>query len=443
MALDGVQRVYRSGKRRALLVAPTGSGKSAMTRYMLERTRKRTMILCHRGELRDMICEAMSVPYGVIDDSRRAPPESVHIGMMQTVTRRLDILPAYDWVISDEAHLAMCATWRRILQHYSRAWHLGLSATPCRLDGLGLGAEYEEIVHGPSIRELTERGYLVPCRVFAPPGPQLAIKKNGSEYNMADAAAQLNQHSITGDVIAHWQRLAPGRLTLVFCCDRIHAENVAREFRDAGIPAANVDGSMTDDQRKRRIRDFREGRIRVLTNVDLLTTGFDCPQIEAGIFLRPTISLALYMQMLGRLLRINFGKTEAILLDHVGNCLEHGLPDQDREWTLDGRAKRATSVQVVQCPECYLCHRPAPRCPSCGHVYATAAMPRAIKRVDGTLVEVDAARIEALRTTKLAILLKTARTEEALREIARARGFHSRWVTRVLRSRGQHADRAA
>ena len=445
-ALASVQDVYRSGRKRALLVAPTGAGKSAMTRYMLGRTTKRTLILCHRAELLEMIAESLSVPHGIIGGSRRTPPERTHVGMMQTVARRLDDLPPYDWVISDEAHLAMCPTWRSILQHYADAWHLGLSATPCRLDGQGLGAEFDAIVHGPSIRELTERGFLAPCRVFAPASEGRESKRSGSDFNMTEAAAALDRASITGDALDHYRRLAPGRQAIVFCCNREHAEHVARQFSAGGVPAMNVDGSMPD--RKDRIAAFRAGRCQVLTNVELLTTGFDFPSLGCGIFLRPTQSLALYLQMVGRILRIADGKRDAILIDHVGNVLAHGLPDEDREWTLEGKVKRAKATAVAVCPSCYAAHRPGPRCPSCGYAYV-AERARSPARVrEGDLVEVSAVDVERMRADQVKEMVRAAFRQEtdlgcrlALQQIQKAMGYKSSWVFMQLQLRAKFRAR--
>jgi DNA repair protein RadD len=443
-ALESVQGVYRSGRKRVLLVAPTGAGKSAMMRYMLERTSKRTLILCHRAELLEMIADSLTVPHGIIEGSRRVPSEKVHVGMMQTVSRRLGDLPDYDWVISDEAHLAMCPTWRRILQHYSSAWHLGLSATPCRLDGQGLGAEYEQIVHGPSIRELTDRGYLSPCRVFAPATEGRDAKKAGGDFSMSEAAEAVDRASITGDALAHYQRLAPGRQALAFCCNREHAEHVAQAFTAGGVPALNVDGSMPD--RAERIAAFRAGKVRVLTNVELLTTGFDFPELGCGIFLRPTQSLALHMQIVGRYMRVADGKRDAILIDHVGNVLAHGMPDEEREWTLEGRAKRSTAAPVVICPACYAAHRPGPRCPSCDHIYEATRASRMSARVrEGDLVEVGDADRPKTSAYQVKEMVRQAFRQEsdfgirlALQQIQREQGYKPSWVFMQMQLRAKY-----
>ena len=433
-ALSEVQGLYRSGLRRLLLCSPTGSGKSAMTRYMLGRTRMRVLILAHRLELVEMISAGLDLPHGIVSAGRRTPSERILVGMMQTVARRLDDLGRFDWVISDEAHLAMAPTWQGILSHYGDAWHLGMSATPCRLDGLGLGTVYERIVYGPSVRELTDRGFLVPCRVFAPADATAGLKKSGAEFNMGAAADALDRPSVTGSAVGHLRRLAPGRRTIVFCCNRAHAEHVAEEFRAGGFSALAVDGSMPD--RAARIEEFRAGRVQVLTNVELLTTGFDMPAIDACVFLRPTDSLALYLQMVGRILRTKPGKRDAILLDHVGNALRHGLPDQQREWTLEGRPKRSGPVAVKQCTACYAVHAPAPSCPNCGYSYAAAAPHRReIAQREGDLAEVKEVARPAVKRDELARRLSQAHGLEALRALARELGYKPAWAFMIHQQR--------
>ena len=423
-----------------------------MTAYMLERTKKLTLYLCHRAELMDMICadlKAAGIPHGRIEPGKPVLRNSFHIfvGMMQTVSRRLDDLPAFEWIISDEAHLAMAPTWLAILNRFRGAWHLGMSATPCRLDGKGLGEFYDQIVYGPSVKELTARGYLSPCRAFAPAQNVSSLRKRAGEFSMDEAAALLDRSSVTGDAIKEYRRHKDGRRAIVFCCTREHADHVAAQFRAEGIEAVNVDGAMTKGDRAERIGDLRSGRIEVLTNVDLLTTGFDMPSIEAGIFLRPTQSLALYLQMVGRILRIAPGKDDAVMLDHVGNVFRHGLPADEREWTLEGRAKReGQAVSVRQCPECYAAFSPAPKCPECGYVFPVAARDTAKKQRDGDLVEVGKSDIDArtqhLRDAPLKDLLKAAKTRDALEEIRAARGYQHGWVQRMLEFKAAARARA-
>lgn len=441
-ALAAIQDAYWSGRKAPLLCAPTGSGKSAMTAYMLARTRKRTLYLCHRAELMDMICadlKAAGIPHGRVEPGKPILRHShqIFVGMVQTVTRRLDDLPAFEWIISDEAHLAMAAEWLSILRYFSDVWHLGMSATPCRLDGKGLGQFYDQIVYGPSVAELTARGYLSPCRVFAPAQNVSSLRKRAGEYSMDEAAALLDRAAITGDAIKEYRRHKDGKRAIVFCCTRQHADHVAAQFRADGIAAVNVDGAMPKGERAERIADLWAGRINVLTNVDLLTTGFDMPSIEAEIMLRPTQSLALYLQMVGRVLRVAPGKDGAVLLDHVGNVFRHGLPADEREWTLDGQAKRERNAAAVrQCPQCYAAFLPAPKCPECGYVFPVEKRETARTQKDGELVEIGRTDIDArtqhLRDAPLKDLLKGARTREALEEIREARGYSHGWVRKML-----------
>lgn len=444
-AIAAIRAAYKAGKRAPLLCAPTGAGKSAMVKYMLGQTRKRVLYLCHRAELAEMIhadLAAAGLPHGMITARSKTTDDgmNLHVGMVQTVARRLDKLPVFDWVISDEAHLAMSDTWRGILHHYSAAWHLGMSATPCRLDGRGLGDVYDEIVYGPSVRELTDGGYLTRYRAFAPAVALDGIKRSGGDFQMGDAARVLDTSTITGDAIREYGRRMPGKRAIVFCCTREHADHVAGQFRMGGIPAANVDGSMSSADRSARIDDFRAGRLMVLTNVDLLTTGFDMPSIAGAIFLRPTQSLALYLQMVGRILRIAPGKDEALILDHVGNVLRHGLPDTDRQFTLDGKAARAAAPGIRQCPECFAAFHPQRSCPECGYVFPVENVRGVKKEVAGELVEVARTAADQYRewlaTGPFRDVMRGRRTYREINEVAEARGYKPAWVYQQMKLRG-------
>jgi superfamily II DNA or RNA helicase len=426
-SIDDIRASYRSGKRAPLLCAPTGSGKSRTLEYMLGNTKKRTLILAHRTELVDQISSSLSIRHGLIMPGRTQTDDQIMVGMMQTVSRRLDKLPAFEWVISDEAHLAICPTWINTLKHYGNAWHLGMSATPCRLDGRGLGEHYDDIIFGPSIRELTERKYLAPWRAYGSPIVTAKLKMAGSDFSKSDAAKEFGKPAIVGNAVQHFKKYAADRLAVVFCCDREHAEITAAAFNEAGIPSTNVD-SVVDD-RKARIDAFRAGKIRVLTNVDLLTTGFDMPEIGCLIFLRRTASLSLFIQMLGRAARPFPGKRDYIILDHVGNLAIHGFPDDEREWSLNGAApkKNKEAEQATrQCPECYAIHKPAPKCPECGTKYRVKS--RKVEQVDGELSEIDREHLERMRSEPLNRLLAKAHTRADLQEIAKARGYAPGWV---------------
>lgn len=446
-ALEGIREAYRQKKRAPLLVAPTGSGKSAMLGYMLANTKRRSLILAHRRELVEQISASLPVDHGIIAAGRTSNDLPIQVGMMQTVVRRLDRLPQFEWVISDEAHLSASPTWLRVLKHYGSALHLGLSATPTRLDGKSLGDHFDAIVQGPTIKELVALGHLSPCRVFAPPVDFGKLRTVRGDYDMAEAERALDRASITGDAVDHLKRICPERKTLVFCCGIKHAAHVAEQFRDAGFSATSVDGEMSD--RNERVRDFRSGKIQVLVNVDLLTTGFDCPSISAGILLRPTQSLALYLQMIGRLLRVFPGKSDAVLLDHVGAVLRHGLPNADRDWSLDSaetKARKATQATIAtrRCKVCFAVFEPHHiACPHCGAVAATES--RRIEQRAGELVEIteEMERTERLASAPYFDTLKELKTPEQVKAMAKARGYRPAWSIRTVMDKFDVSDRTA
>jgi superfamily II DNA or RNA helicase len=223
------------------------------------------------------------------------------------------------------------------------------------------------------------------------------------DYAKDQVAEAMDKPTITGDAVEHYLRLAPGKRAVAFCASVAHAEHVADAFRASGIPASFLDGSLDPAERDKRIKDFEAGRTLVLTSCDVVSEGFDLPAIEVAILLRPTKSLSLYLQQVGRALRVFEGKEYAIILDHVGAISSHGLPDEDREWSLEGitKKKRAANdnmpdVNITTCPMCFTIHMSAPECPTCGHKYAV--VPRTgPKQQDGELVELTAAAKEQLR----------------------------------------------
>ena len=445
-ALADVQDAYRRGKRKPLLCAHTAFGKSTLVGSMLTRTKKSVLYLCPREELLERVIQDLTgagIRHGVIAGPQNALPNTyrVHVGMVPTVSRRLARLPHFDWIISDECHLAMSHTWASILAHYDTSWQLGMSATPCRLDGRPLGKYFDEIVYGPSIRESTDRGYLVPCRVFAPP----AGMESGSsgKLSLESAAVLLNTRTITGSAIAEMRKRAPDRQAMVFTCNRKHSDDVAQQFRNEGISAVAVDSTMSD--RKERFRDFETKRAQVLVNVELATTGYDYPPVSLGIFLRDTESVALYLQMCGRFVRTSpsTGKVDALIHDHVGVVLRHGLPDADREWTLDGREKRAGAAPVRQCGSCYAVFAPAPKCPACGHVIPVDAKSRAVVQRSGELEEVTEVQVAARRQDDVKAALRKAVSLRDFHEVARQFGNKPGWAIKMFEIYGKYRRSAA
>ena len=294
-------------------------------------------------------------------------------------------------VLVHNCHHSNAGTWAKVISHFSAAKLLGVTATPIRGDGRGLGEWYEVMVQGPTAKWLTDNGYLAAARVLAPPGFDAAgLRKRMGDFDAKQAEQRVT--TIMGDCCSHYRKHLSGRTAIAFCCSVAHAEAVARLFISQGVPAASIDGSMTGEQRRDLLQALETGRLKVLTSCALIGEGVDVPSVGGCILLRPTQSVSLHLQMIGRCLRPAPGKPAAVVLDHVGNTLRLGHHLEEREWSLDGIKKRdreaAPSVKV--CPKCFsTTMSTAQICRECGHVFAPQEA-RELKVVDGELVELQA-----------------------------------------------------
>ncbi len=398
-ALDRIRELGRTGKRRVALVSPTASGKTIMAGAIMEgamRKGSRVLFLAHRKELIDQpsrLLDQMSIDHGVIKANhwRRRPDAPVQVASMQTLLRRE--LPPADLVVIDEAHRVAGAGYTQILQQYPKAFVLLLTATPWRLDGRGLADYADEIVEVAQVQELIDEGYLCPLRIYAPDQPDLSgIKSRCGDYDQRALGQKMQETQLVGRIVDEWKRLGEGRRTLLFASSIEHSLDVVQRFKDAGISADHLDGTMDDSRREHVLARLDRGETTVLSNVDCVVEGFDLPSIGCVVGARPSKSLTRVLQAIGRCMRIEEGKPYAIVLDHAGWIREHGLPTQHREWTLEGRKKgekRAEAiVPLVTCETCGTI-RPhtQPFCATCRGVQTCVFKGIPIE-VDGKLVEV-------------------------------------------------------
>lgn len=445
-AVQGIRESYLNKFRAPLLVLPTGGGKTVVFSYIAASTSargNRVLILVHRVELLRQTSAKLTeanVYHGLISPkytpNLHAP---VQVASVQTLLKRLDKIQPPDLIIIDEAHHATAGSWRKVVEAFPNARVLGVTATPCRGDGTGLGQDtggvFDDIVIGPQVPELIEGGYLVKPIIYAP-AQKLdlsAVKTVRGDYDQRQVADIVDKPTITGDAVKHYSRICPGAPAVVFCVSVNHAQHVAEEFRRAGYRAYAADGSMDDDMRTRILNGLGNGSVDVVTSCDLISEGTDIPAIGCAILLRPTQSLGLYIQQVGRALRPAAGKQHAIILDHVGNVLTHGMPEEYRQWTLDGEKRKARgkkdqeqAVRVLQCETCYSIHEPAPQCPVCGHVYKVKD--EVPQQVDGELIQLTE---DQLRRKKVVEVAK-ARTQEELERIAQERGYKPGWVKNIM-----------
>ena len=399
--INEVRLLMRLGKKRIQIQAPCGSGKTLLTAYMFKtaaQKNKSCWFICHRREL---IIQAMEtfhkiqLPFGIIgagfyEDNKQL----VQICGIQTLLNRYHRFAPPSLIIHDESHHVMAKSWEKLFNLYPDAYHIGLSATPERLDGKGLGKYFQELVLGPKVEWLIDNSFLSKYKMFAPGNINLTgVHTRMGDYVKSEITAIVDKPTITGDAIKEYKKRAPGKRAIVFCISIEHSRHVVEQFNNAGINSEHVDGETDANTRDAAIKRFKDGKTMVLSNVDLFGEGFDVPNAECGILLRPTQSLGLYIQQSMRTLRPYPGKTEAIILDHAGNCSRHGLPCADREWSLDGRAGRVgnsedSAVKIKICPKCFAAQKPGQsQCEYCGMGFD--AKPREVEQVAGDLVEIN------------------------------------------------------
>jgi len=313
-------------------------------------------------------------------------------------------------VVHNCHHVCADNKWGTAAQLFPNARGLGVTATPVRADGKGLGRHHDGLmdimVEGPSMRDLINMGYLTDYRIFAPPSDldlsDVAVSATTGDYSQPGVVKAVRKSHIVGDVVSHYQRIAPGKLGVTFATDVQTATEIAEQFNAAGVPAEVVSAKTPDAERVAVLRRFRKREVLQLVNVDLFGEGFDLPAIEVVSMARPTQSFSLFAQQFGRALRILEGKTEALIIDHVGNVLRHGLPDAPRKWSLDRRDKKGRSgpsdvMPVKACPACTgVYERFYPTCPFCGHKPEPAGRSKP-EFVDGDLTELDGATLAAMR----------------------------------------------
>jgi DNA repair protein RadD len=393
--ITDIRLQYQLGKRSVLAVLPTGGGKTVCFSYIAQQAAKkgnRVLVLVHRQELLDQASRAMTVPHGRISAGKAMDLiHAVQVASVQTVARRLHLLPGdfFQLLVVDEAHHTTAGTWSKTIEHFAAAKLLGVTATPIRGDGRGLGEHYQSMVEGPTAAELASEGYLATARVLTPPGFDAdGLRKRMGDFDAKQAEQRVG--TIMGDCLSHYRKHLPSQTAIAFCCSVAHAEAVARLFISAGIPAASIDGSMDAATRRQLLDDLGTGRLKVLTSCALIGEGVDVPSVGGCILLRPTASVGLHLQMIGRCLRPQAGKT-AVVLDHVGNTLRLGHHLEERDWTLDGLKKRnregAPSVKV--CPQCFSTSMSAVTvCPDCGHVFAPQEQ-RELRVIEGELQELQ------------------------------------------------------
>jgi superfamily II DNA or RNA helicase len=436
---------YQLGDRSVLAVLPTGGGKTVCFSYIAEQAAikgNRVCVMVHRAELLDQASKSMPMHHGLIAANRSMDlSHAVQVASVQTLARRLARFPRdfFQLLIVDEAHHTTAGTWKQVIEHFSSARLLGVTATPIRTDGRGLGENYQSMVVGPTAKWLTDNGFLADARVLAPPGIDTkGLRKRMGDFDMKQAEGLLQEGQVMGDCLTHYKQHLSGQTAIAFCCSVAHAEAVAGLFQANGIAAASIDGKMDSAQRRQLLGSLGRGEIKVLTSCSLIGEGVDVPSVGGCILLRPTQSVALHLQMIGRCLRPSPGKAKAVVLDHVGNTLRLGHHLEEREWSLDGKKKRDSErvPSVKVCPECFAAMASqVSECEQCGYEFRPER--RELEVVPGQLRELTAEAAVKARKRQQAM----ARTLPELEAIERQRGYKPGWARRVMAARGGNGTR--
>lgn len=402
--LDGARKSLRT-KRSVLIVSPTGSGKTVLTAAMvLNATAKGKIvwIVVHRNELIKQISKTLhrfGIPHGIVKAGVPETTAMVQICMINTLANRLTRMQQPDLLIIDECHHTPASQYTKVISFLPRtAKIIGLTASPERRDGKGLGQFFEEMVMGPSVAELINLGSLVPAHVYVPARVDTRnLHTKYGDVDQTEARELMTDPAIVGDAVGQWEKYALMKRTLTFCQGVAHAEQVAAEYRRQGYAFQSIDGTMTEAEREDRLSGLDNGKYIGITSSDLIGEGVDIPSIECVQFLRITYSLPLYVQQAGRGMRIDLenGKTHCIILDHVQNTLRFGLPDCDRIWSLNGRKAREKAtdddpaLNVKTCSKCLAAYTQS-ACPYCGD--EAAKSPREIEQIEGELARLNAPR---------------------------------------------------
>ena len=449
--IEIVRQAFRDGHRRVCSVAPTGAGKTVCFSYISQAASakgNRVIILTHRAEILDQISKALTVQgceHGIIQAGKQMNfIHKVQVASVQSLSRRLDLVPVPDLIVADEFHHFSAKSFVKVLNHWNKARLLGVTATPERLDGKGLNEIADVMVLGPTVAWLIDQGFLSKPIYYAPERKQdlKGIRKKMGDFAKDELEKAVDKPTIIGDAVDHYKRICPGEQAIAFCVSIQHSEHICAAFQAAGFDAESIDGSMDRSKRSGIMERFRGGATRILTSVDLIGEGVDVPAVTAAMLLRPTMSLGLHLQQIGRALRLAPGKQNAIILDHAGNIDRHGLAETEREWSLAGvdkKTRKSESTGIRTCKKCYAMFK-GPRCLQCDT--APEVENRELEEGEGELkqlTEDEKHRLSFQRKSEE----KTCKTVEDFTALGKKRGYQhpEKWAQHRIEARRKYSSK--
>lgn len=452
--LRDLRNAVASGYRSPLYVLPTGGGKTAVAVSLISQAvekGKSALFLAPRRELIYQTCERLysgEIEHGVIMSGERPSfMPQVQVACVPTLYTRADRderfrLPPAQLVLVDEAHIGIGGRAQEVIQHYQQAGSVvvGLTATPARTDGRGLGTIYDTMVQGPTVRELIDQGYLVPPRYFVGTSPDRSgVDVQGGDYNQGQLGRRADDVTLIGDVVSNWARLASDRQTFVFAVNVAHSRHLCERFLEIGVAAEHIDGKTENEERKAIQRRLREGKTQVLCNCEVMTYGVDFPPVSCIVLAKSTKSVTRGTQMVGRGMRTHPGKEDLLVLDHAGVIEDIGFVDDPMPWSLNGKEKiqdrkaaEPKEQKYIECGDCGATFRAAKQCPNCGHEMG-ATYSKAIEALEAELQEIR--RGEAKKKAREWTMEQKAVFYGELKGHAQKKGYQMGWAAHAYKER--------
>ena len=430
-----IYEAWGEGHANVMAVSPTGSGKTVIFSDILREHSGAACAIAHRQELVSQISMALArdeVRHKIIGPDKIIkcitaehhrefgkdyydPNSPVGVAGVDTLIRRGDsekhwLTQVTKWVMDEGHHVLKNNKWGKAIALMPNAIGLAVTASPCRADGKGLSRStdglMDHMVEGLTLRQLIDIGRLCDYRIFAPPSDldlsNVNIAKDG-DYSKPKLKVAVKKSHMVGDVVDHYKKITFNKLCIVFATDVDTATEIAANFNTNGIKSEVLSAKSSIAHRTEILKRFKNRDILVLVNVDLFGEGFDLPAIEVVSMARPTQSYGLYVQQFGRALRVMKGKSHAVIIDHAGNVMRHGLPDKARMWSMDAREKKPTAINPeddIPLRYCVNCTQPYERfykkCPYCGYCYVPDTR-NAPEFVDGDLLELSPSTLAEMR----------------------------------------------
>ncbi len=421
-------KAFDDGYTAPCIVLPCGGGKSVIVAEIAKiytLMEQQVLFLVHRKELCSQIFSTF-VKYGV-------NMQYCQIAMVQTAVRRLKSMKKPDLIITDENHHSLAKTYLKIYEYF-KCNRVGVTATPERIDGSGLADVNDKLIIGVSAKWLINNNFLAPYDYYAPAIKMPKFHTRNGDYIQSEVADYFNSNrkKVYGKVIEHYRRLADGKQAICYLPTIEVSKTTANEFKVAGITAEHIDGTTPKTERDNIIRRFRDGDIKILCNVDIISEGFDVPDCECVILLRPTKSLVLYTQQAMRCMRYKPNK-RAIIIDHVNNIERFGFPDTERDWKLGGHPhKKSEGEQPLKiCKNCFAAVPLNTKiCPICKNEFPV--FDNEVQKIDMQLVKIN----EAKRRVKFYLSPNECQNVKELSEYAKQHGYKPGWVYYQQKSRG-------